>query len=130
MVTKLEQPLGYVPHFDVTTVDGERVRYDDIWQRRNLVLVAVVAGERDAARRFASRLRAPGNELDIGDTSIVVTDDAALGLPAPTLIIADRWGEIVHRESPVAGGILQLSDVDEVLSWVQFVRMQCPECPP
>jgi hypothetical protein len=41
MATRSEARLGYVPHFEVTTVDGQHVRYDDIWQRRNLVLVVV-----------------------------------------------------------------------------------------
>jgi hypothetical protein len=35
MATRTETRLGYVPHFDVTTVDGEGVRYQDLWQRRN-----------------------------------------------------------------------------------------------
>jgi hypothetical protein len=50
MATRTEARLGYVPHFDVTTVDGRRVRYQEIWQRRNLVLLVVNPREREAAR--------------------------------------------------------------------------------
>lgn len=49
MAIRIEAPLGYIPHFDVTTVDGTRVRYDEIWQHRNLVLVLADAPQRDAA---------------------------------------------------------------------------------
>jgi len=48
----------------------------------------------------------------------------------PRVVIADRWGEIVHIASPPHGQASQLPNVDEVLSWIRFVRIQCPECPP
>lgn len=43
----------------MTTLDGRRVQYDDIWQRRNLVLVIVSPQERDEGARYASQLRPP-----------------------------------------------------------------------
>jgi len=56
--------MGCVPHFEVTTVDGQRVRYDDIWQRRNLVLVFVNPHQRDAGARYASRQEAHRAEFE------------------------------------------------------------------
>ena len=77
----------HVPHVEVTTVDGKRVRYGDIWQRRNL------------------------------------TADADPELTAPAALIADRWGE-------TSGETSRFPDIDELLSWVHFAEIQCPECPP
>jgi hypothetical protein len=55
MASRSEARLGYVPHFDVMTIDGRRVRYDDIWQRRNLVLVLLTPQEREAEHAGLSR---------------------------------------------------------------------------
>ncbi|HUE77671.1 MAG TPA: hypothetical protein VMM83_06995 [Longimicrobiales bacterium] len=43
-----------------------------------------------------------------------------------TLIIADEWGETLFPSDSA----LQHSAIspDEVLEWVKFVAIQCPEC--
>src|SRR5262245_10164997 len=123
-----EALLGYVPRFDVRTLDGQHVRYDEIWQHRNLVLLVADPREREAAERYASGLRSHRPEFDKMETTVVVTTDVVPGFGPTRLVIADRWGEIQHAEA-MAGGVSQLSSVDEVLSWIEFVRMQCPECP-
>lgn len=130
MATRTEARLGYVPHFDVTTLDGQRVRYEEIWQRRNLVLVMINRHERQAAALYASQLKTHQSEFEEAETTVIVTADAVPGLSAPRVVIADRWGEILHIEAPVTGDMSQLPNVDEVLSWAQFARIQCPECPP
>jgi hypothetical protein len=130
MATRTEARLGYVPHFDVTTLGGERVRYQEVWQRRNLVLVIVNPREREAAVLYASQLKARRNEFEEAEATVVVTADSVSGLSAPRVVIADRWGEILHIEAPVSGGVSRLPSVDELLSWVRFARIQCPECPP
>jgi hypothetical protein len=121
--------LDSVPHFDVTTVDGRRVRYADIWQRRNLLLILVDAYDRDAAVLYALQLQARERDFDREETAIVVTADTVAGVTGPAIIVADRWGEIVHLDAAF-GRTSQLPEVDELLSWVHFVEIQCPECPP
>jgi hypothetical protein len=130
MATRTEARLGYVPHFDVITLAGQRVRYQEIWQRRNLVLVIVSPREREAAVLYASQLEGRRNEFEEAETTVVVTADIVPGLSAPRVVIADRWGEILHIEAPVAGDVSTLPNVEELLSWVRFARIQCPECPP
>ena len=130
MATRSEARLGYVPHFDVTTLDGQRVRYEEIWQRRNLVLLVASPRERKAAARYASQLDSRRREFEDAETTIVMTTDAVPGFAPPRVVIADRWGEILHIGSSPSGEVSQLPNVDEVLSWVQFARIQCPECPP
>lgn len=124
------QPHDLVPHFEVTDLRGERVRYSSIWQRKNLVLVMLPDPD-SSARGSADQLMAhvPGrNEDDTageGDTAWIVTRDSVAGLPHPGVVVADRWGEIVHVTPPS-----QVEDVrpDEIAEWVRHLRYRCPEC--
>jgi hypothetical protein len=122
MATPREAPVGHMPDFEVTTIAGEHVRYRDHWQRRNLVLVVVTAGEREIARRYLTQLELRRADLD--DTVVVITTHPVRGISAPAVLVADRWGEIQHRADA------RLPRVDELMSWVRFVQIQCPECPP
>ncbi len=48
------------------------------------------------------------------------------GLATPSLIIADRWGEIW---AAWAGGTNhQLPSSQDILQWLVFIESQCPEC--
>jgi hypothetical protein len=124
-----EPRLGYVPHFDVSAVDGRRLHYDEVWHRRNLVLVVFRANEREAAAQYASRLQARAEEFWLEESTVVVTVDVVPSLSAPIVVVADRWGEILFLDSP-ADPTWRAPDVDELLSWVHFAQIQCPECPP
>ena len=85
--------------------------------------------DRDGGVRYASQLQLRQPDFDREETTVVVTTDAVPGLSAPSVLVADRWGEIVHLES-ASGSTSNLADVDELLSGVHFVEIQCPECPP
>jgi molybdopterin biosynthesis enzyme len=122
-----ETGLGDVPHFDVATLDGLHVRYRDIWQRRNLVLVVVRPDARESAASYASQLRRRRDEFERGETTVVVTSDVVPGVSPSTVVVADRWGEITYRETFADA---EFPDIDELLSWVHFIQIQCPECPP
>src|SRR5688500_14657595 len=99
MAKEADVGSGFVPHFDVTTVDGRRVRYQDIWQRRNLILAVVAPQDGAQARLYASHLRARQRDFEDAEAVIVVTSDDVPGLAPPRVIVADRWGEILHAES-------------------------------
>lgn len=106
-----------VHFFDVATTDGRRVRYQDLWQRRELLLISLAG---DAPPSLAADLRAR-----VGSAAeVVVTTSAIEGVPQPGAVVADRWGEIHHVTTidPTA------PDLDDLVEWVRFVRMQCPEC--
>ncbi len=47
-----------LPEFSVTTVDGGRFAYGDIWHRRNLVLIALGPGTQAEAARRAAQFQA------------------------------------------------------------------------
>jgi hypothetical protein len=116
-----------VPHFDVNTIDGRRVRYSELWQHRNLVLVLINADDR-RARSYIQALQAHAGDFLVRETALVITSEPVTGFRTPTVVVADRWGEIVHET--VAPEASMLPSGEDLLEWVNFVQIQCPECPP
>src|SRR5687768_5242965 len=85
-----------VPHFEVKTIGGELFSYSTIWQRRNLVLLAIPAAESEAPGTYVSQVEARRPEFIAKDAECVVTADRVPGIQSPAVVVADRWGEIVH----------------------------------
>jgi hypothetical protein len=50
----------------------------------------------------------------------------ALSVQIPALVIADQWGEIHHVEE--AGPDHRFPATGEVVDWVRYLAIQCPEC--
>ena len=48
------------------------------------------------------------------------------GSPVAAVFVADRYGEIFAAS--VSGPGHQLLTVDEILSWLRLIEIQCPEC--
>jgi hypothetical protein len=118
------KPGDPIPHVRVTTVDGDVFSYATIWQRRNLVFAVV--GEAAADATYATALSARASEFRDRDCECVVTRDEVPGLAAPSVLIADRWGEVIHiSEAPTSAGLPGFRDL---LEWVEYVRRRCPEC--
>ena len=115
-----------VPHVDLRTLDGGRFRYSAIWQRRNLVLVALPDAPSASSERYAVDLTARLHEFADEQAACVLTRDRVPGLPAPAVLVADRWGEIVHVTS--ARLAADLPPAQELLDWIVHLQMRCPEC--
>jgi hypothetical protein len=115
-----------VPHFEVATLEGDVVSYSTIWQHRILVLVTLPASESDTSRSYASQLTAHMPALSRDDVACVITRDRLRGVPTPGVLVADRWGEIIHMVA--ASDVAELPPTGELLDWVAYVRSQCPEC--
>ena len=120
------EPRELLPHFEVKTIDGGRVDYSTISQRKNLVLVGLAGlkeDDREAyARQFIERLP----ELRSFDAECVITSDSLPRVPAPAIVVADRWGEVQYVGTGSHGG--ELPTVDDVLEWLGYVQQRCPEC--
>ena len=122
------QPRDQVPHFVVTDIDDASVTYRDVWQHSHLVLVCL--GEdampddhgSEELQTFVRDVRA----LAASDVVVVITHDYVLGLSAPGVTVADRWGEIVHVGS--ASDLQSLPSADALAEWIEYLRTQCPEC--
>jgi hypothetical protein len=118
------QPGDQVPHFEVQTVDGRVFSYRTIWQRKNLLLLLLSESSSDVAHVSNFRAREP--EFESLDAECVITREAVAGIRAPAVLVADRWGEIIH--------IAALSDSERspspehLLGWLEYIRNRCPEC--
>jgi hypothetical protein len=114
-----------VPHFDITTIAGRRVHYGAIWQRQELVLVAVDRRESD----WQQGIRLIGErsaDLDRAGAALVVTADPVPGIEPPAVVVADRWGEVQFAAHPAHAA--ELPGPDELLDWIEHVQQKCPEC--
>ena len=122
--TKTVERGDRVPDFDVKTLGGDVFSYTTIWQQKNLVLVVLPAEGTDSA--YASELSARTSEFHDGKSACIVTREPVAGVPAPSPLVADRWGEIVHVAAPAH--VEDLPTVSELLEWIDYVEQRCPEC--
>ena len=109
------------PRGDVTTVNGDTFSYRTIWQQKNLVLVTLpeVTGESPVVSELAAR---SGDFRDLNSVC-VVTRDRVEGLPPPSVLVADRWGEVVHVA--VATRVEDLPAAADVLEWLEYIQRRC-----
>jgi len=114
-----------LPHFQVNDFYGTRIDYSSFWQRKNLVLVMLSDIDRPS-RSYAEQLMARGRDSKEDDTEWVVTCDRLPGIPNPGVVVADRWGEVMHVAQ--APDVAHLPVPDELVEWVDYVRHRCPEC--
>lgn len=116
-----------VPHFHVLTIDGQELDYGaQVWQRANLLLVSLTDREPDAAAAFVSEVSARAGELRNQNTALVVTRETIAGVARPSVLLADRWGEIqtVHRVDDQR----RWPAVDDLIESIGYLEMRCPEC--
>jgi hypothetical protein len=115
-----------IPHFEVTTLGGERFEYATVWQRRNLVLVTLPASDSEASRNYVSELSERMSQFRAQNTELVMTREQVPGIPQPSALVADEWGEIiyVHAAAEVAG----LPSAEDLSDWIEYVETRCPEC--
>lgn len=115
-----------MPMFTVTDrYDGATIRYEDIWQRKNLVLLSVLSAD-PTTDRYIEAVRAHPGELGSDDVRIVITSETVDGMPSPGVAIADRWGEVYFVHG--ADRAVDLPAVDELIDWMHYIRLECPEC--
>lgn len=117
-----------IPHFDLLTIDGTRVSYRDFWQRMNLVLV-LLNQTKPGEAQYAADLLLRRGDFAAAETALVVSSESLPELPSASAVVADRWGEVVRVFGP-DDRTGSLPSADDLLEWIAFVRMQCPECPP
>jgi len=123
--TQILQVGQQVPHFRVQALDHTHVAYSEIWQQKNLLLVALPDEGTAGDDGYVARLQEQMTGLTAHGTACVISRDEVAGVPRPGIVVADKWGE-VHF---VAGGRVEdLPPPDEIIDWLRYVQMQCPEC--
>ena len=115
-----------VPHFEVRTVEGELFSYSSIWQRKNLLLVSLPTIDVDSARGYITDLSTRLKELGDQNLEHVITRDGIPGVSGSTVLVADRWGEVLHAVD--TSELAHLPPPEDLLEWVTYVNYQCPEC--
>jgi hypothetical protein len=114
-----------MPMFTATAADGSVVRYENLWQQKNLLLV-ILSDDDPTADAYAASLKGIESTLDADDAILVVTKTRLTEIASTGVVVADRWGEVYYvQESERAA---QLPAVDELIDWLRFVRNECPEC--
>jgi peroxiredoxin len=94
------------------------------FREKNAVALAVGADGSAAAERLAL-------ELDHAFPILVDAEGrvaAAQGLTVPAVVVTDRFGEIWAAWE--GGPDHLLPDLSEIMDWLDFIEIQCPECHP
>jgi peroxiredoxin len=94
----------------------------DAYRQEETALVAIGPDEPAENRHLAVRLGHPFPFLSDPAGRVIAQE----GLATPSLIIADRWGEI--WAAWLAGTNHQLPSEQDILQWLSFIEAQCPEC--
>ena len=131
MAGPILQPAGLrkgdaLPFFEAETIGHSRIRYADLWQRRNLLLVCLPEASTPADDEYARALSTRAAECEGYGAECVVTRDRVRGVAPPAAIIADRWGEIQYLACSASG--VPLPDPQELLDTLDYVQRRCPEC--
>ena len=80
----------------------------------------------DAGKSYAGLLTSRGADWAELDADIVITTDAVPGVPAPGVVVADRWGEVHGAwHEPTAD---RLPSADDLVDWLRYIQQVCPEC--
>lgn len=119
------RPHDLMPMFTANNADGTHVRYDDIWQRRNLLLVSLPNDDPTGAT-YATTLGVLEPDLAAYDAALIITTTRIEGVPSPGVVVADRWGEVYYVQE--ADRAAALPPPAELVEWLRFVRNECPEC--
>ena len=94
----------------------------DAYRQEETAVVAIGPDEPAENRQQAARLGHPFPFLSDPAGGVI----AQQGLATPSLIIADRWGEI--WAAWLGGTNHQLPSEQDILQWLSFIEAQCPEC--
>jgi len=97
---------------------------------RTATVLVTVHRDCDACGAYRDALAHAQSGIDEWDGRVVVTyagdDIADAGIPAPAVLIADQWGELFVVEP--AGDDHEFIAPAEVVSWLRYLAVQCPEC--
>lgn len=92
--------------------------------------LAIVAGSQERASELRHALHV-GFEVLADENGrvhhLLGTEDQA-GHLLPAVFITDRFGEVFAAYKAGQGN--SLPAIDEILSWIDFINRQCPECGP
>jgi len=86
-------------------------------------LTILVRDSLDAARSVYENTNGPGAQI----AEVLADPGRSVPLADGAIAVTDEWGE-VYFESPPTSGHQELPPPEEIVNWVRFVAIQCPEC--
>jgi peroxiredoxin len=154
----VQRPGFLIRNFSLVSNRGENIRLSSFRGQSNLALV--FPGHSDAMRGFLEELQRHGREFSEQDTVVVaivpcgyeeqtipIEENSPIlvlydkshavhqrsgafenGHPVPLVYLTDRFGEIVFAY--VAPEHSMPPRFEEILSTLEFINHQCPECEP
>ena len=105
-----------LPDFEAATIEGARFRYVDIWQHRNLIAINAMVSSA-AVLTYVADLRARVAALKPDNSTVVAVQNAS-ALPASSIVICDRWGEIARPDTNIVGRYSQHPGSPRVQLWL------------
>lgn len=94
----------------------------EAYRQEETVVLAIGPDEQASNEQMAAQLGRPFPFLSDREGRII----AQQGLALPSLIIADRWGDI--WAAWLGGATHQFPSEQDILQWLSFIEIQCPEC--
>lgn len=138
--------------YELTKTDGSTLMLSDFRNKLNVVLIIFNGALTPAQTQWLRQLAGKSDEVRENETRVIVAVPAGQqieGLPAELIVASDESGRVLRdlaagpstavyftdkfREVFHVYRIAQgepLPSVDEILGWIKFVAMQCPECHP
>ena len=105
-----------------TTILQELAAHMDAYSQEETAVLVIGPDQPAENQRLAAQLGHPFPLLSDPAGQTI----AQQGLDTPSLVIADRWGEIW---AAWAGGTdHRLPSGQDILQWLMFIEAQCPEC--
>lgn len=100
------------------------------FKNEEAAVIAVIRGSTEECARLRERLRLPFAVLPDFSGSVyrLVGANDNQGHAAAALYVTDRYGEVFASFRTRDGQTLP--SVSEILEWLEFVNIQCPECEP
>jgi len=144
-------PLDRLPDITLPGADGVPVRLRARGRRATLLLLVHAPGCA-ACGAFVQGLEAEADEIEAWDGRPLIVQpepgpaaaapapgrhfpllsdpdarvSTALSVRPPALVLADQWGEVHLRHE--AGEDHRFPTVAEIVEWLRFLAIQCPEC--
>jgi peroxiredoxin len=94
----------------------------ETYRQEETVVLAIGPDEPAENQQMAARLGHPFPFLSDPAGRVV----AQQGLVHPSLVIADRWGDI--WAAWLGGAAHQFPSEQDIVQWLSFIEIQCPEC--
>jgi len=111
-----------LPEISGAASDGRKIHTSDLRGRKNTVIIFSGEPSDESSQELIRALSDRHSEIQDEEAEIIVCEDNELHRAA--ICIADRYGEVYFSAffSDTA------PSAENVLEWLRYIEIQCPEC--